>query len=449
MKKYVIAGVVLLIICAVSGVYAYKSWSTANTVHNYVQKALKAMEGGDYDTAINYLEKAIEIDPNYPIAYYDLALAYGNEEQFHRYYKLPGQSFTDAGHPEMQEKYEKAVKYLEYLKKKFPEYKAIAEMALGDVNFLYYCGYVNREKYVLPHYLYALNHTDEVEKYLGKEGVSALYANLARVYLAMAKVNLAEYYYKKAIEIYPDPGIDTAYEHLAWVELELGNLSAAYNVAKAFIERAEKYGWDSDLGYAPASISAYLLGKYDEAEEYAKKIIESFPESAYVGESYRILAMIYYKSDLKSKAIEMLEKDITNCNNAINNPEDATTVPTAIYERALANYMLYKYTNDSLKLDSCISDLKWIINNPKFTKREVAHRNYYILAHLSLASIHSHLGKFDNAKSYLTKLKTELKQDPDLKGWNEFIGSLVDELIDSVSAKKPIKMPEVVWILSH
>ncbi|MHA1581046.1 MAG: tetratricopeptide repeat protein, partial [Candidatus Baldrarchaeia archaeon] len=394
-------------------------------------------------------EKAIELNPNYAIAYYDLALAYGNEEQFHRYYKLPGQTFTQAGYPEMQEKYEKAVEYLELLEERFPEYKAIAEQALGDVNFLYYCGYVNREKYVLPHYLYALNHIDEVEKLLGKEGASALYANLARTYLAMAEVEKAEEYYEKAIEVYPDPGIDTAYEHLAWVELELGKIDEAYKVAKAFIERAEKYGWDSDLGLAPAMISSYLLGKYDEARGYAEGIIERFPESAYVGEAYRILAMISYQSGDKNKAMEMLEKDISNCNDAIKNPEDATTIPTAMYERALAYYLLYKYTNESTYLDKAISDFEWIVENPKQTKREVAHRNYYILAHLSLASIHSQKGEFDKAKQYINKLKSELNSDPNLQGWRKFIGSNVNMLAEKLESGEKIEMPEVVWILSH
>ncbi len=449
MRKYALVGIVLLIICIASGVYAYERYIKESTAYQYVQDATKEMENGNYDKAIELLEKAIEIDPDYPIAYYDLALAYGNEEQFHRYYKLPGQTFTEAGHPEMQEKYEKAVQYLKLLENKFPEYKAVAELALGDVNFLYYCGYVNREKFVLPHYLYALNHVNEVEKFLGKEGVSALYTNLARTYLAMAEVKKAEEYYKKAIEVYPDPGLDTAYEHLAWVELELGNVSGAYEVANEYIEHAQKYGWDSDLGLAPAMISAYLLGKYDDAEKYAKRIIEKFPDSAYVGEAYRILAMINYEKGQKDKAIEMLEKDISNCNNAIENPEDATSIPTAMYERALAYYLLYRYTNETSKLEKAISDLKWIVDHPKQTKREVAHRNYYILAHLSLASIYSQQNDFDTAKQYLTKLKNELNSDPNLQGWKKFIGGSVEEMITKVSSNQRIEMPKVVWILSH
>jgi len=449
MRKYVIIGIVLLIVCIASGVYAYTSWSNEKMAYDYVEMGVNETENGNYDKAIKYFEKAIQLNPNYATAYYDLALAYGNEDQFHRYYKLPGQTFTQAGYPEMQEKYEKAVEYLELLEKRFPEYKAIAEQALGDVNFLYYCGYTNREKYVLPHYLYALNHTDEVEKLLGKEGVSALYTNLARTYLAMAEVEEAEKYYEKAIEIYPDPGIDSAYEHLAWVELELGKIDEAYRVAKEFIEHAKKYGWDSDLGLAPAMISSYLLGKYGEAKSYAESIVERFPESAYVGEAYRILAMINYQSGDKNKAVEMLEKDISNCNDAIENPEDATTIPTAMYERALAYYLLYKYTNDSTYLDRAISDFEWIVENPKQTKREVAHRNYYLLAHLSLASIYSQKGEFDEAEQYTNKLKNELNGDPDLQGWKTLIGSNVNMLAEKLESGKAIEMPKVVWILSH
>ncbi len=449
MRKYAIVGVILLIVCIVSAAYAYVSWNNEKKAYELVKMGLKESKDGNYDKAISYFEKAIKLDPNYAIAYYDLALAYGNENQFHRYYKLPGENFTQAGHPEMQMKYENAVKYLKLLEEKFPEYKPIAEQALGDVGFLYYCGYVNREKFVLPHYLYALKHINEIEKYLGKEGVSALYTNLARTYLAMAEVKKAEKYYIKAIQIYPDPGIDTAYEHLAWVELELGNVTGAYDVSHEYLQHASKYGWDSDLGLAPASISAYLLGKYDEASNYAEKIIKEFPESAYVGEAYRILAMIDYKNGNSKEAIKMLEDDIKHCNELMKHPEDMTTVPTSIYERALAEYYLFVYTHNSTYLSNAISDFNWLIEHPRQTKREVAHRNYYILAHLSLASIYSQQGNFNKALDILEKLKKDLSNDPNLKGWNEFIGPRINEMIKNVSAKKAIKMLEMVWILSH
>jgi len=449
MRKYAIVGIVLLIICIISGVYAYEQYTKEKLVYQYVKQATKYMENGDYDKAIDLLKKAIEIDPNYPIAYYDLALAYGNENQFHRYYKLPGETFTQAGHPEMQKKYEMAVHYAKLLEEKFPEYKPIAEQILGDINFLYYCGYVNREKYVLPHYLYALEHLDTVEKFLGKEGVSALYTNLARTYLAMAEVKKAEEYYIKAIKVYPDPGLDTAYEHLAWVELELGNITGAYNVAMEYIQHAQKYGWDSDLGLAPASISAYLLGKYDEAAKLAERIIKKFPESDYVGEAYRILAMIYYKNGNKDLAVKMLENDVKHCNELMKHPDDCTTVPTSMYERALAYYYLYVYTNNTTDLNKAIEDLIWIVDHPKQTKREVAHRDYYILAHLSLASIYSQIGDFNKSKQYLIKLKNELDTDPNMQGWRKFIGPKVDELLEKVNNHQKIEMPEIVWILSH
>jgi len=452
MKKahyWLISGVVLLVICGISGAWAYSSWTKESAAYQYTSLAIKAIGDGDYDEAIEYLTKALEANPDYAPAYYNLGIAYGNEDQFHRYYKLPGQTFTEAGYPEMQDKYEKAVYYYTLLETKFPEYKPIAEMGLGDVNFLYYCGYVNREKHVLPHYLYALEHIDVVEKHLGKEGVSALYTNLARTYLAMAKVEEARSYYLKAISVYPDPGIDTAYEHLAWVELELGNITGAYQVAQDFIQRAEKYGWDKDLGLMPASISAYLLGKYDEAMEYAKEITEKHPDSAYVGEAYRTMALIYHLKGDDANAVKMLEKDISNCLNAIKNPEDATTIPTAKYEMALAYYLLAKLTDNQTALTKSIENLEWIINNPDQTKREVAHRNYYILAHLSLASIYTEKQLYSQALSTLQSLKNTLQADPDMKGWKDLIGNLVDNLIQKASKSQAIEMPELTWILSH
>lgn len=450
MRKYLtILGIVLICIAIISGAYAYITWSKEKKAYEYIKKGLEEEKNGNYDKAIEYFKKAIEIYPNDPIAYYDLAMAYGNENQFHRYYKLPGENFIQAGHPEMQKKFEEAVKYLKLLEEKFPEYKPIAEMGLGNVYFLYYCGYVNREKYVLPPYLYALKHINVIEKFLGKEGVSALYTNIARTYLAMAEVKKAEEYYEKAIEVYPNPGIDTAYEHLAWVELELGNITGAYKVSEEYIEHAKKYGWDSDLGLAPASISAYLLGNYNESAKYAEEIIKKFPESDYVGEAYRILAMIYYKNGKKDEAIKMLEDDVKHCNELMKNPADMTTIPTSIYERGLAYYYLYVYTNNTTYLNKAIKDFVWIVDHPRQTKREVAHRDYYILAHLSLASIYSQLGNYNKSLYYLEKLRKDLQTDPNLKGWNEFIGPFVQKLIGNVKKEQKIKMPEIVWILSH
>jgi len=110
-----LAGVICLIGIVLAGSSAYVTLVNSQRAIHYNELGLKAMEDGDYYAAIEYFSMAIAADPNFAIAYYNRGNAYGNEEQFHRYYKLPGQTFTEAGYPEMQEKYEKALEDFKWI----------------------------------------------------------------------------------------------------------------------------------------------------------------------------------------------------------------------------------------------------------------------------------------------------------------------------------------------
>ncbi len=73
MGNHVIIGAILLLICAASIAYAYVAWSKECEVNDMIQKAGAYMDKGEYDKAIDLLKKVLELDPNNPIAYYDLA----------------------------------------------------------------------------------------------------------------------------------------------------------------------------------------------------------------------------------------------------------------------------------------------------------------------------------------------------------------------------------------
>ncbi len=431
----VVFGIILLIGAFLAAASAYTTWQKLRLSEEYNELGLKAMEDGDYDKAIEYFTMAIDVNPSYAIAYYNRGNAYGNEEQFHRYYKLPGQTFVEAGFPEMQENYESALRDFEKSMELDKNLVALAEFGIGNINFLYYCGYENREKEVLPHYFKALENKDKILAYSGKEGLAALYANIARTYLAMAELDRAYEYYKMSIETFP---IDTAYEHLAWVEVELGNFEDAYKIARDYLKHED---WETDLGLMPAAISAYHLGKFDEAERYCMEIIEKFPDSAYLGEAHRILALIYQLEGKHDMILKELEEDVEVCSEVIKNPEVVGDLPGAYYERGVAYFLLGKF-NDS------IEDFKWIIENPRITKREVAHENYYLEAHVGLACAYSKIGKFDESLKVLGKISTEI-ENPEFKGWKKLVGNLIEKLRKEISKGASVDIPLMFSELSH
>ena len=435
-KTRTIIGIACIIGIVILGISAYVSLSVKSEAVHYNELGIKAMEEGDYDKAIEYFTKAIELDPNFAEAYYNRGNAYGNEEQFHRYFKLPGQTFAQAGFPEMQEKFEKAVSDFKKCMKVDPSYSPLAHFGLGNVYFLYYCGYKNRAEYVIPEYEKALEGKDFILEKAGKEGLAAVYANLARTYLAMAELEKAKEYYEKSIEIYP---IDTAYEHLIWVYIEFGNFEDAYKVAQEYLKYEE---WEADLGLMPTVIAAYHLGNYEVAKKCAEEIVKKFPESAYLAEAHRFLALIYMKEGKTDEVKKELEKDIEICTEVINNPETIADVPGAYYERGLAYYYLGNYTKS-------IEDFKWLIDNPKYSKREVAHENYYLEGHINLACVYSKIGEFENAKGVLKKILDELDKDVDFTGWKKYVKDDVEEILSKIEAGKEVEIPSIFSEVSH
>ena len=431
-----LVGVICIVGIVLAGSSAYVTWDTSQRAIYCNELGLKAMEDGDYYAAIEYFSMAVSADPNFAIAYYNRGNAYGNEEQFHRYYKLLGQTFTDAGYSEMQEKYEKALRDFKKCMEVDPSLAPLAHFGIGNVNFDYYCGYENRLKYVVPEFEKALEGKEVIMEKLGEEGLAAVYTNLARTYLAMCELEKAYEYYAKAIEIYP---IDTAYEHQAWVAVEMGKFDEAYKLAQEFLKHPE---WEMDLGLMPTAIAAYHLGKYDEAKKYCEEIIEKFPDSAYVGEAHRLLAEIYREMGETGKAEAELYKDIEVCTSVLEGNPIPGDIPGAYYERGGAYFKLGEY-------EKAIKDFEWITEHPEITKREVAHENYYLEAHIALACTYAKLGKMDEAKSTLEKILSELDKDAAFTGWRKYIKDDIETLYSNISEGKVVDIPIIFTELSY
>ncbi len=482
-KGLILAGVVLLAIAIALGAYGYGNWQRVNKAiedvnmaNVYIQKELDAFADNgpadqqalhDFLMAKKYLDEAIKLDPNLGIAYYELSVAYGNDGFFHHYYKFPNQTkFTQAipwylkhGNKKManwmywaQWAFENATYYAKKAAE-FPNLKGLAYQQLGAIYYDYADNYTLRKNLVLKYDFMALNYSDQILKYSGKYGLSALYTNIARTYLAMAEPKLAAKWYWKAFYTYP---IDTAYEHLAWALIDLGNWSGAYWVSMKFLEHKE---WESDLGLMPAAISAFYLGYpyyksnnyekmmkwWNKSLEYCNEIITKFgPSSDYYGEAARLKALIYfYLGDYYMKhnntklgekymdeSLKMLEKDIKAMTDHITNPEIPAEVPGSYYERALAYYYIgiiksEMGMNGTMKdFEKAKADLIYLMNNPWMSNREVAHRNYYVLSYIGLSGLYVKMYKMTGNETYLKLAKDTLEKfqnvidsNKDLVGW--------------------------------
>jgi len=486
-----IVGIACSCIAAVMGYLAYESWYRAHEATkylslgaHYVKLELDAFGDGNAKLALKYLHlaeeylnKALQLDPKLGIAYYDLCVAFGNDGLFHHYYKLPNDTtFLQAipwyrahGDPEIypgypgsvwmviaQRAFEKALYYCHKCLQ-FPDIKGLCYLQLGAIYYNYVDNYTARKNIVLKYYFEALKYRDQIYRHSGRYGLSALYQNIARTYLAMAEPWIAVKWYLKSFYTYP---IDASVEHLIWSLIDLGNWSGAYWAAMQYLKHPN---WESDLGLMPAAISAFYLGWpyyergdlakalswWSKAIHYCNEIITKFgPSSDYYGEAARLKALIYMYEGLyyikhgeRSKGIDLLEKsramllnDIKAMTDHILHPTIPAEVPGSYYERALAYYYIgvidleLGEKSAALKMFSLAErDLLWLMNHPTLSNREVAHRNYYILSYIALAGLYTKLAHVTGnatylslAKSDLEKLQKILSTNPELAGWRMF-----------------------------
>ncbi len=484
-KLAVAVGIILLAAAIACGAYGYINWQKSKRISEdiskateYINKELDAFANGDNEKALEYfkeakkyLDDALKLDPNLGIAYYDLAVAYGNDGFFHHYYKFPNMTkFTQMipwylkhGDRDMarwmywaQWAFENATYYAKKAAE-YPNLKGLAYEQLGAIYYDYVDNYTARKNIVLKYDFLALKYSDQIKRYSGKYGLSALYTNIARTYLAMAEPWNASKWYWKSFYTYP---IDTAYEHLIWALIDLGNWSGAYWVAMKYLEHKE---WESDLGLMPAAISAFYLGYpyyekgdynkmmdwWNKALNYCNEIIKKFgPSSDYYGEAARLKALIYYYlgdyylkhgnkdkgRDYLERSLKMLETDVKAMTDHIEHPEVPAEIPGSYYERALAHYYigmilheLNGSVNDTLKeFRLAENDLIYLKDNPWMSNREVAHRNYYVLSYIALAGIYIKTANLTGNKTYMEKakdllenLKKILDSNVQLTGWRE------------------------------
>ncbi|WP_052293969.1 tetratricopeptide repeat protein [Methanothermococcus okinawensis] len=426
---------------------AYSAYHTEEMAAKYTNMGIKEYSDGNYEKSIEYFKEALKYDPNYPWAWYNMGNAYGNENQFHHYDKLPSQTYCEAGLPDEQKKYDEAIKCYNIFIKLDPKDAALGYSGIGNSNYLYYDSYLDRKYEVLPYLFEALKHKDEISKNSGKEGVAALYANIGRTYLAMSELDDALKYYKLSVNTAP---VDSAYEHITWVYVNLGDYNTGYKYAQDYLTLGSKYGWDSDLGLMPAAICAYHLGKYDEAIKLCSEIPSKFPDSAYVGEAYRYMAISNMKKGNKNNAIKYLNDDIKTCTNALTSKDTSPSdIPGAYFERGLSYYLIGEYTNDTTYYKKAMNDFEYLYNHPEISNREVAHQNYYIKGSLALSCVKEKLDDKKDAENIINKISQNLNSDPNLIGWKKYYGKRINKLKSDISSNSISEIPSWIVELGH
>ena len=424
------ARIVIGIICIIG--IALLAWSTASSLGRVDYNALgkSEYEKGNYEKAIEYFTKAIENDPTNADAYWNRGNTYATEDVFfHHYFKLPGQeTYAEAGHPEMDEAFRKAVSDFRKAMELDPGYAPLSHFGLGNAYYLYYDYYDDMLNKAVPEYENALGGLDQIKAKLGEEGVAMVYANLARTYLKMCELGEAYENYKKAVEISP---VDTALEHLVPTCLELGKYEEAYEVASEYIKMSREAGSEElDLALMPGALAAYHLEKFDEALSYINEVIKTFPDSAYVAEAHRLRAMIRQGKEAK----EDLEEAIRICSDIISNPEVPADIPGAYYERGLCCFDLKEY-------EKALRDFRYLVEHPEIADREVAHENYYIEGYVALACTYSQLSRNEEARGTFEEALEKLDTDPELKGWRKYIRDDVKELLKRVERGEVVPIP--------
>jgi len=330
---------IIAVVCIIG--LAMLGWSIHSTLakQDYNALGVAAYDEGNYDKAIEHFTKAIELDPANVDAYYNRGICYTEGERFHHYDKLPQQTYIEAGLEDEEKAYQSAMADFNKALELDPNY-ALAYFGKGNAYYLYVDSYADRTTKVIPEYEKALEHKDWILDKVGVEGVATIYTNLGRTYFAMCEMDKAYENYKKALDLAP---IDTALEHQAPVCIELGKYAEAYELATEYIDMAEG-SEEFDLALMPGMMAAYHLEKYDEAIEYGNEIVATFPDSGYVAGAYRFLAKIYKEKGNEAQAREHIDAAINVCTDIISSEETGVAeIPGAYYERGLAYFDIGEY----------------------------------------------------------------------------------------------------------
>ncbi|WP_423793082.1 tetratricopeptide repeat protein [Methanocaldococcus indicus] len=468
-KMYYIIGIICLLIAGVLAVDAYQKYTREALAIELTNKAIPIVTDAiandnmtEYKEAEALLKKAISLDPNYPWAWYNLANVYINQDHFHHYDKFPFHTYAQDGVPQDTKYYNEGIYCIHKFMELLPEAKPLGYERIGDANYFYYDSYVDRKEKVLPNYFKALDGVDVIREYGGKGGVAALYANIARTYLAMGEFPKSLYYYNISVNIHPE---GPAYEHYIWayiINAEFANpkyFEDGYKYGHKFIDDLGIKGhWSIDLGMMPTAVSAYELGKYDEVVDLCNKIINDYPDSPYVGEAHRYIAMVDMKRGDKEDAIKHLLENVKF--STAMTPEGGDDypgdIPVGYYERGLAYYYLGEVTGNKSYYEKALHDFNYLATYWNVSDRSIAHENYYFLGTEMAAFTSAKLGNQTLAIKYAKQGVDELKlkhwyERVQLPGWSKCFGNWSEKIYELAKEGKlnETPLPTFLYQIEH
>lgn len=348
------------------------------------------------DEAIADFSKAVELDPEYVDAYYNRGLAYCGEGHLgiHHYHKLPGEAWS----PEMEDRYEKALADFNKVLELDPDY-VLVHAGKGNLFYKYYDSYEGMEK-AMEEYNKALAGEDLILQKVGEKGLAGVYYSRGRTYTHMGEWGKAESDYLKALEL--DPQCDIAIGHLIHLYWDWGKSEELIALTESEIGQSYHDIHPDTVGLA-SGISYYKLGQYDKAkaELEAPSTYQGMHGALWGPRGKRCLAKIYRTEGDETRARAILEEAIEMSNEKI--AEGGRTF-TAYCERGLTYIELKEY-------DKAISDLVQVIEAKAASDREYGHTNYYIEAHIGLGKLYLETGETEKAKQYFEKA-IELLQRP-------------------------------------
>jgi tetratricopeptide (TPR) repeat protein len=322
----------------------------------------------DYETAINDFSRAIEINPNYDLAYNDRGATYNKLGKYN-------EAIVD---------FNKAI-----------EINPNLDLAYGNRGTTYY---------ILGKYNEAIVDLNKEIELNPKDAI--VYNNRGAAYSFLGKYNEAIVDFNKAIEL--NPNLDLAYSTRGAAYYALGK----YNEAIVDLNKAIELNTKDAADYNNRGAVYYALGKYNEAIVDLNKVIELNPndEMAYSDRGLAYISLGKHSEAIidLNKAIELNSKianpykyrgvsynklgkyseAIIDFNKAIElNPQYAD----AYYARACSYSMLRNTRNAIAELNKAIQmkpalrndaktdrDFDNIKNNPDFKKLIIDHKGIHI-----------------------------------------------------------------------
>jgi len=450
--KRLAIGVITIIVMAVLAILIPGTYTAVNA-ENFNNLGVQEYEKGNYEKAIEYFTKAIELKPDYAEAYYNRGLAYlkiGSKYTAEGRKNLNSAIADFSKAIELKPNYVDAyysrglakIAFIHFYDKPFSqEIEQLFESAIKDfkkslsLDSEYYIAYAGLGNAYDRHgdfgkaidaYEEALNHKDEILKKWGKEALANIYYSAGRAYQRIDRLNTVKEFYEKALELNPNHG--SALGHLVSVYVELKEFEKALNTSNKCVslkEAKEKLGtWDFHSWHSRGMVY-YKLGMYEKALEDLNKAIKlaekwSFIPAVnrYIPQMYREVGCIYLKMGDEAKAKEYFEKTIEATTKIIE--QTPKFAYKAYLDRGLAYAELGEY-------EKAINDL--VKSAELAPKMPIGHDYYFVKGYQEAGIIYTKLGNYEKAKEYFEKaLKAIEEYEYDLPHLRGEIEKLLGQL---------------------